>query len=74
MTECVKVDCGRRFRTEFFGEITASDENLTDKALACGHIAVGLQISTADDVPFSLADQLFDLCKQRGRIFFNIFI
>ena len=74
MTEGIKVDRRRRLDAEFLGKVAVTDQDLTDKALTRGHVAVGLQIPAAHDVPATLADQPLDLRKQRRRIFFDVFV
>ena len=74
VAESVEVDDGFRFDAEFFEKIIFAGENLAHKALACGQVAVRLEIPAAHDVPFALFDELLDAPEERGIVFLHPFI
>ena len=53
MTKGIKIDGRGRLRTEFFFKIALSDADLAYKRFAGRHIAVGLKIPSAHDMPIS---------------------
>ena len=59
VAECIEVVGNRRFYAEFFLEILFSDANLSNKRFARRHIAVGLQIPPARNLPFALRNEFF---------------
>ncbi len=69
--EGVEVDRGGRARPKLLGKIAAADQDLAHERLARRHVAIGLQVPAAHDVPFSFFDQALDAGKEFGFIFFD---
>ncbi|MBA7681305.1 hypothetical protein ES703_89643 [subsurface metagenome] len=64
MAEGVKVYRRRWFNAEMLFEVALAQQNLPDKRFTAGHIAVGLQIPAAHDVPFVGLDQFLNPLEQ----------
>lgn len=60
--------------TPNFRENNIAGKDLAHKALACGQIAVRLEIPAAHDVPPSLFDELLNAPEKRGIIFLHPFV
>ncbi len=64
VSERVKVHGRPGFHAKFFLEVRFSHKNLPDKRLAAWHVAIGLEIPAAQDMPFLLLHQLLDPGKK----------
>ena len=71
MTERIEVDGGCGFDAELLPEVAPSLGDLADERLAAGHIAVGLDVPTAHDMPLAQPHQFPDLPEQGGIILLN---
>ena len=71
MTERVEVDGGCGFDTELLPEVAPPLGDLADERLAAGHIAVGLDVPAAHDMPLAQPHQFPDLPEQGGIILLN---
>ena len=67
VAEGIHVDGHRGDHAELLLEVGQSRLDLTDKALARGNVAIGLDVPAAHDVPLPCGHQLLDAGKQ-GRI------
>ena len=56
---------------EFFGKIGAAQLHLADQRFPAGHVAIGLQVPSAHDVPLSGLDQGLNAPEQLGLIFLH---
>ena len=72
--EGVKIHRGFGKDAKLFQEIAPPLQDLTHKALARGHVAIGLQIPAAHDMPFSALYQLTDPCKKRRSVFLHVLV
>ena len=71
MAERVKVGGCFDIDAEFLPEISLSQNDLADKGLSAGHVAVRLEEPAAQDVPLSLLDQALDFLEEGGLIFLD---
>jgi hypothetical protein len=71
MSERVKIHGCLGLHSEFFGKISPSDKDLTDKGLSARHVAVRLKIPTAQYMPLPLFHELLDSGKKLGLIHLN---
>ena len=74
VSEGVKINGGCRLFPEFFPEIFPSGFHLPDKGFSAWHIAVGLQIPAAHDMPLSFPYQLLNPGKKLRFHLFNPFV
>ena len=74
VSERVKIDGGGGGDAKAAFKITLALQNLTGHALAAGHVAVGLQIPAAHDVPLAGLDQRTDLLKQGRIVLLHVFV
>src|SRR5512137_1525994 len=63
--EGIEVDGGPRLDAELPGEVAPAEEDLADERFAARHVAVGLDVPAAHDVPLLLADELADPAEER---------
>jgi hypothetical protein len=63
VTERVKIHGCPGFHTKFFFKVRFTHKNLPDKRFSAGHVAIWLEIPTAQDMPFLLLHQLLDSGK-----------
>ena len=74
MPKGVEIDCRRRRFSKLLLKIALALLNLADEAFTAWHIAIRLKIPTAHDMPFPCFHKILNPRKQRGRIFFDVFI
>ena len=74
VSEGVKINGGCGLFPEFFPEIFPSGFHLPDKGLSAWHIAVGLQIPAAHDMPLSFPYQLLNPGKKLRFHLFDPFV
>jgi hypothetical protein len=62
--ERVKVHGSPGFHAKFLFKVRFTNENLPDKRFTAGHVAIGLKIPAAQNMPFLLFHQLLDPGKE----------
>ena len=74
MSERVEIDRSGGANSKFFFKIALPLPDLTDKAFSRWHIAVGLEIPSSHNVPFSCLDKLLYFCEKLGSVLLHVFV
>ena len=74
VTKGVHVHCNFGFYAKLFFKVFAAERNLREQAFARGHHAVGLEVPTANNVPFAVLNKLLNTRKKGRLVFFYPFV
>jgi hypothetical protein len=74
VAEGIEVDGRPGLDPELLGEIALAEQDLADERLAARHVAVGLDVPAAHDVPFPLPDEPADPAEQGRLVLLDPFV